>query len=56
MLEKMANLLVRESSDLDSSTSPDDELEQVNIVDAQESGKSIVNSSGIVDRRIVDLY
>ena len=56
MLDKMANLLIRESSDLDDSTSQDDELEQVNTVDAQEFGKSIVHSCDIVDRRIVDLY
>ena len=56
MLDKMANLIIRESSDLDDSTSQDDELEQVNIVDAQEFGKSIVHSCGIADRRIVDLY
>ena len=56
MLDKMANLLIRESSDLDDSTSTDDELEQVNREDVQEFGKSIAHSSGIVDRRIIDLY
>ena len=56
MLDKMANLLIRESSDLDDSTSTDDELEQVNREDVQEFGKGIAHSSGIVDRRIIDLY
>lgn len=56
MVDKMADMLIRESSDLDDSTSQDDELEQVNLADAQEYGKSIVHSNSIVDRRIVDLY
>ena len=56
MVSKMANLLIRESSDLDDSTSHDDELEQMNIADNHLLGRSIVNSSKKVDRRIVDLY
>ena len=56
MVGKMADLLIRESSDLDGSTSQDDELEQINNADAQLYCKGIVDSSNRVDRRIVDLY
>ena len=56
MVDKMATMLIRESSDLDDSTSDDDELDQVNGFDAQQHSKSIAKSNSIVDQRIVDLY
>ena len=44
VVEKMETMLIRESSDLDDSTSEDDELEQVNEFDLMYHGRKIVSS------------
>ena len=54
--DKMAQLLIRESSDLDGSTSDDFELERENLDDVEQHARKIFLSNNVVDRRLVRVY
>ena len=53
MVDKMATPLIRESSDLDDSTSSDEELDQVNFFDSRYEAQKMVASSDNIDRRLI---
>ena len=56
MIDKMSNVLIRESSDLDQHTSDDMELDQENMDDVQQTASRMVQSANEIDQRIVQLY
>ena len=52
----MAQMLIRESSDLGDDTADDFELEQENVQDVEQHGRKIFLSGEVVDRRLVEVY
>mmetsp|Transcript_15901 Transcript_15901/g.20065 ORF Transcript_15901/g.20065 Transcript_15901/m.20065 type:complete len:180 (+) Transcript_15901:1292-1831(+) len=56
LADKMATMLIRESSDFDESTDDDFELARENVLDITGHGKKIFNSANEVDRRLVRAY
>ena len=56
VIDKMATMIMRESSDMKDSSEEDLDLGVENIVDALGHGKSSVRSSNKVDQRLVNFY
>ena len=56
MADKMATMVIRESSDLDQATDEDFELEQENVADVEEHSRTIFLSKDTVDRRLINAY
>ena len=54
--DKMSQLLIRESSDLDDSTSDDNALMQERMKDVQQYGTRVFSSRDTVDKRLVKIY
>mmetsp|Transcript_36842 Transcript_36842/g.48381 ORF Transcript_36842/g.48381 Transcript_36842/m.48381 type:complete len:129 (+) Transcript_36842:1286-1672(+) len=54
--DKMATMLIRESTDFDDGTEDDAELDQENIEDTTNHGKKIFISHNEVDRRLLRVY
>ena len=52
----MATMIIRESSDLNDSSSDDFELEQENVEDIEQHGRNIFFSKSIVAQRLVQAY
>ena len=50
MVDKMATMAIRESSDMDASTDDDMELRQENMEDALDLGKRTITSRNNVDK------
>ena len=56
MVDKMANMLIRESSDLDEKTESDEELDQEKMQDVERHSRRIFNSNTAMDRRLIRAY
>ena len=56
MVDKMSNMLIRESSDLCDSTESDAELDEEGLPDIQRHSSRIFKSTDLVDRRLLGLY
>jgi len=56
IVDQMAQLLIRESSDLGESTDSDMELLQENMKDVAHYSKTVFESKDSADRRLVQLY
>ena len=56
MVDKMATMALRESSDMDPSDQSDSDLEQENMADTLEHGKHSISSANIVDQRLISFY
>ena len=54
--DKLSNMLIRESSDLDEYTEDDMELEQENFADVQQVSSKIQHSLDPIDKRLVNIY
>ena len=52
----MSTLLIRESTDFDSSTEDNFDLAQENVLDTNEYGKKICKSNDTIDKRLVKIY
>ena len=56
MVDKMATMMMRESSDFRSSSEEDLDLGLENIADTLDHGKYTVHSSNIIDMRLIKFY
>ena len=56
VVDKISNMLIRESSDLDSDTTSDEEQYNQYLHDTQQYARTIFSSNDQIDKRLIEYY